>query len=104
MLQLNARRYVVQMFNYSLLVGVVAWIAMVIHAAQTLRQAAALRMYEVTFGPLSLTTMSKEVVHGGQSVRFDLGVDLLWYVAFWISLGIFCGLAWTYYAYKTTRD
>jgi len=89
----DIKRSVLQFCNFGLLCGVALWGILLMHGAQELRGNGGLdsHEYRVSFGPLLLTTISKQVSEHGFTAGFSLGSGFGWYLAGWLVIGSLLG-------------
>jgi hypothetical protein len=92
-----------QMINYGLLLGTVTWVLLIVKGAQTLKADGSQDLYQVMFGPLTLTRLSRQQIENGSTVRFSLEQDFLWYVLIWLVVGGTLGLLLVYYTRKALQ-
>jgi hypothetical protein len=81
-----------QKTGWSLLLGSLSWVALLIRGASVLRGQIGNSSYDVMFGPWNLHRITQEKTGDGLTVSFSFETGLLWYLLFWLLLGVVLGL------------
>lgn len=82
----NFSRALAQNLTVFLLIGLAAWIILLISAAQQLRNTKGTD-YQVSFGPLTLDRLSRDKTTHGYNATITLEKGLLLYTGLWASAG-----------------
>jgi hypothetical protein len=76
-----------QKIGWSLLLGSLCWVALLIRGAGVLREQTGNASYDVVFGPWTLHHLTRESVPDGFTAALSFENGLLWYSLCWLLAG-----------------